>query len=721
MKTNLFPSGLLQTAVLVGCTLLLGQLNASGAAGQTGWKGAVSGFWNDAANWTNGLPNNTTNAGGQAARILNFGPTGNAQPLSTNDMNGVPLNQIFFNASATSYTLSLRAGTNQPTLFDFSGAVPKIQNDSTSLQTIDMPFKLSGNGGGGAGEIDPSQGDIFLTTNAVVTLLNNTQFRFFGSAGHIVTLNGAIFGGTTNSCALMGNTSAGAKGPFVIFANTNSCTNLYINAGTARLAAANVTTNPIALGDTTVTVTAPASLQMDNGLTNTSALTVRAGSPNFRTISNTVFGSGFAVFTGPVSLGTNLITSANTAGTLEFDGNFDFQNPSGTGPRTLTVSGSGDTVFTGSFTNASTGSSVLTKTNSGTLTLVGGTNGVRILFNHGGGVISISSSNTIGIPTGVNYPDKFNFTDNATLRVTNSFTLGRQVGATDNAGFRISGGKTGTFDVLADSTLTIDGPIIDIPGSGSGNLTKIGVGTLVLQQTNTYSGATVVSAGTLQLVASGSIANTPTITVAGGAALDVASVTGGFTLGANQTLRGNGNITGAVAVNGTVAPGSSIGTLTFSSAPALSGTNLMEIDRNSGSPLADKVVLTSGTLTFGGTLTVVNLGATLQLNDTFDLFDAGSFGSSFSFLNLPSLPTGLAWDTSKLAVDGTIKVACDGTLSASAGVAQAICPGGSVGIGGSPTASGGSVTGFIYSWNPTTGLSSASVSNPTASPTSTTT
>jgi len=61
------------------------------------------------------------------------------------------------------------------------------------------------------------------------------------------------------------------------------------------------------------------------------------------------------------------------------------------------------------------------------------------------------------------------------------------------------------------------------------------------------------------------------------------------------------------------------------------------------------------------------------------------------------------------------------TLTASAGPSQMICSGGSgVTIGGSPTASGGA-GGYSYSWSPATGLSSATVANPTASPASTTT
>ncbi len=57
----------------------------------------------------------------------------------------------------------------------------------------------------------------------------------------------------------------------------------------------------------------------------------------------------------------------------------------------------------------------------------------------------------------------------------------------------------------------------------------------------------------------------------------------------------------------------------------------------------------------------------------------------------------------------------------SAGSNVSICPGGSIAIGGSPTATGGSEAGaLVYSWSPATNLSSASVANPTANPSVTT-
>jgi hypothetical protein len=68
---------------------------------------------------------------------------------------------------------------------------------------------------------------------------------------------------------------------------------------------------------------------------------------------------------------------------------------------------------------------------------------------------------------------------------------------------------------------------------------------------------------------------------------------------------------------------------------------------------------------------------------------------------------------------------CNKVCAVSAGSNKTICcPPGSVTIGGSPCITyggGGTACTYTYSWVPTTGLSSATVCNPTASPTVTTT
>jgi autotransporter-associated beta strand protein len=610
MKRNSLSTRTIAITLLSAGSLLSSESNLL-AQSSTGWIGAVSGFWNNASNWTNGLPN----SGSPAARILNFGTNGNAAPNSTNDMNAVSLNRIIFLAGATNYTIYLKAGTNAPALNDFSNNQPEVENDSTNVQTVDMPFTFSAKGinTGTANQycaINPTSADLILTTNSSVTLITNTQLRFFSSQGHTVFFNCPVFGGQSNSCVLA-TTASGGTGATVVFSNTNSSSNFVVNCGTMRLATNNVTGSPISLGDTSATNAPAALLLLDNGYTNVSSLAISPTQPsaaNSKTIGNTTNGSGAAIFTGPLSLGTNLNVSATTNGTLTFNGNVDFQNPAGgTSNRTVTVTGAGNTTFNGNFTNATTGISVITKTNTGTLTLNGTTNGVRILYNHGGGTISITNAGAIGIPTGVSYPDKFNFLANATLKVTNSFTLGRNVATNDFAGFRINGGSTGTIDVASNSTFTIDGPIIDIPSSGSGSLIKAGGGTLVLDQTNTYSGGTTVSAGTLEVInPTGSATGTNSVTVNSGA-----------------TLAGGGSVSGSVALNGTIAPGTTgPGTITTGAETwANGGSYSWDINSTGGSSGADP----------GQDLITVN-GA---LNVTAT---SGGFSIDINGLNLSDVP-----------------------------------------------------------------------------------
>jgi autotransporter-associated beta strand protein len=190
-----------------------------------------------------------------------------------------------------------------------------------------------------------------------------------------------------------------------------------------------------------------------------------------------------------------------------------------------------------------------------------------------------------------------------------------------------------------------------------GGLTKNGAGTLTLGGTNTYTGTTAINAGTLALGGAGSIANSGDISVASGAVLDVSAVTGGFTLSAAQALSGGGSVNGAVANNGTLAPGAggATGTLTFNNPPGLNGLALMKINRNHGAPLNDQINQPSGVITYGGTLTVTNLGAALTAGDRFQIFSAPNYQGAFAALNLPPLGTGLAWNTNALT-NGTLSV-----------------------------------------------------------------
>ncbi len=177
---------------------------------------------------------------------------------------------------------------------------------------------------------------------------------------------------------------------------------------------------------------------------------------------------------------------------------------------------------------------------------------------------------------------------------------------------------------------------------GARGLTKTGNGQLLLNANNTYSGATVVSAGSLTIGAGGSVGNSSVFDVASGATLDVSAVTGGFAVGASQTLRGSGTILGNTTINGALQPGNSPGLLTFNNDLTLGSTAVTTMEINSAATRGTTfdAVNVVGLLTYGGNLTL-SMGTTFGVGSySFDLFEFGSTAGSFDTVTLGDLYSG---------------------------------------------------------------------------------
>ena len=225
-------------------------------------------------------------------------------------------------------------------------------------------------------------------------------------------------------------------------------------------------------------------------------------------------------------------------------------------------------------------------------------------------------------------------------------------------------------------------------GSGTVSLVKSGSTTWVLAGTDTYTGATIISNGPLVIggagqlgggsyagaitnngaflygssaaqTLSGVISGTGSLTKTNSSTLTLTgnnTYTGATTI-SDGTLSGTGTLVGPVQVQagGAIAPGPGLGTLAISNTLDLAGQARMKINKT-GATLTSDLIGGVSTLTYGGTLAVTASGDALAAGDSFKLFDATNYTRAFASYDLPALDAGLGWDTSNLAVNGTIIV-----------------------------------------------------------------
>lgn len=206
----------------------------------------------------------------------------------------------------------------------------------------------------------------------------------------------------------------------------------------------------------------------------------------------------------------------------------------------------------------------------------------------GSGTLVLAQLASLGTAPATATPDQLTL-NGGTLESTATFAI-------DDANRGVTVGSAGgTISPDAATTLTISEPI-----TGSGTLTKAGAGTLMINGADTSAGDTMIGQGTLAVGAGGSISASPMISVAAGATLDVSASS--FSLGAGQTLTGNGTIVGGfnAGAGSTISAGDGVGTLTFNGDLTLAGaTNLVEIASSSNDMLN-----VTGNLTLTGVSTI---------------------------------------------------------------------------------------------------------------------
>jgi len=379
-------------------------------------------------------------------------------------------------------------------------------------------------------------------------------------------------------------------------------------------------------------------------LGGTMALT-KAGSSTLSLNTTNTFSGGVNLNAGVLSLGNG--AGAGT-GAIRFNGGSLTMAGSGqptyanaliiNSNATITSGGGNNNIVSGAWSGNATATLNIVLSSSGTFSLGGNMTGFpgTVALGNSGGFFrfngSSGSANTsFDLGTGI-----------ATLNNRNgvTVTLGslsggaatslNGAGATDAPSTYIVGGK--------NLNTTFNGTIKNASALRIVNIQKVGTGTWTLTSTNNYTGTTVVNAG--KLVVNG----------------NQSAATGNVTVNEGGTLGGVGIIGGNTTVNGTLAPGASIGTLTFGQSLTFGATGIAQFEI-SKSPLGNDTAVVAGNITYGGTLDVLNTSVELlEAGDNFQLFSASSYGGEFGAYDLPALESGLAWNVSQLGVDGRLWV-----------------------------------------------------------------
>ncbi|HSY18047.1 MAG TPA: hypothetical protein VK815_06920, partial [Candidatus Acidoferrales bacterium] len=370
---------------------------------------------------------------------------------------------------------------------------------------------------------------------------------------------------------------------------------------------------------------------------------------------------------GNINLTASSSLAPNGAGT--FLNLFAVITNSGSSSFTLTVNAagtvilSGQNTFTGNITvNNVAGSAILqlgannAVPGTAIVQLNGGANAPAIFDLHGFSTTVAGLNPTSGTFAG--------FATNTAAGTTSTLTFSNNVSYTVNNG------------VIADNPATAG--TVALAVTGSGNIT--------FNTANTYHGSTTVSRGTLTLGAAGSINNSPSISIAGGATLDVSQIST-YTLGSGTTLSASGSGGSPATINGSsvVSLGAQAVMLVFApttftgdaSHPALLisqgdltlNNNSFTVNNASGTPLGagtyQLVQVNSGNINQNVTpaypLTVTGSG--LVANSTAAIQVSGGSVNLVVTLNANPAPVFSNLTSSQSVTYGTGNITLSGTVS----------------------------------------------------------
>ncbi len=302
----------------------------------------------------------------------------------------------------------------------------------------------------------------------------------------------------------------------------------------------------------------------------------------------------------------------------------------------------------------------------------------RGIFTIGGGTLTVNTAFTLAQKSGTTAPNgTFNLNGGVVLSDCDIASGGGTSIFNFNGGTLVSGSSSASFmQNLSAAFVGNGGAIIDTAGNtvtinqnlsqnGSGGLTKLGAGMLILGGANTYIGGTTISSGTLQLAL--------------GNSAGLGALTGPLTIhSATLDLNGNSPTVGALTGNAAALitnTAVSSGTLTVgqsSSSTTTYGGSIVD-GPNAPSATVALVLTGSGTLTLNGTNTYTGgtsvEGGTLVvtspqgIEDGTNLF-VGSAGSFFApVVPAAQIPASAATAVSPVPEPGSLALLAAGVVA----------------------------------------------------------
>ena len=467
---------------------LLTSLVTVGPARAATWTATTTGPWSIASNWSGG----TIADGVGVTANLTSNITGARTITIDSTSRTLGIVNIGDTNHTNSFTLASSGGASL--IFNNNGAAAQLNQVATSNgDTISAPISIQGslvlaNAATTANAPLTLSGGITGGTSGLLSITNSGT----NATGNGVTISGIIADGGGGTVAV---TQSSATSPLTL-SGSNSF------SGGVNLAAGNLTlSHSWALGTGPLTISGGS---LDSTIANLALSTSNAQNWN----GNFTFIGGQNLDLGPgaVALNGNRTVTLNAS--------------------TLTVGGN---ISGGSLTVAGAGKLILTGSNSYGATVV---NGATLQTDNSGSLAGWSSPGNVSVSAGVL---AFSLGGTGQWGQANIYTALGNIAWTGGAsvGIKVDSGNTPTFDGSA------------IPSSPSLGLVKLGGGGLILIGSNTYTGSTNITAGTLQ-VGDGS-ANTGSLP--GNVAISTTGNALVFNTPSGGTLSVAGNISSTVAGN----------------------------------------------------------------------------------------------------------------------------------------------------------------------------